>query len=216
MSREYYSVERVLERVTPAEYAIYVFVVCSAIFIVPGQVFFLSIDEGMRGVRNGFMMLLGTLTAQSVLLVSLCLGFLIVLQHFLVVLRFVGGILLVVLGVSAIYRGVKGGKINVGETRGVHYMRGFLLTIFNPPLILWYVTVGSTMLEMGVLALGNLAYVLFSMSLLASPTIITAAIVLSVQGGRRLIGMREIRILSIVSGTAFILIALTMIVPLLI
>jgi threonine/homoserine/homoserine lactone efflux protein len=97
---------------------------------------------------------------------------------------------------------------------GASYTRGFLLTFINPPFILWFVTVGSSLLETGIKELGSFAFIIFSLILLTSSILVMATIILSVHGGKRLIGMQELRALSIISGTGFILIAIILFVPL--
>lgn len=199
---------------TPAEYAFYIFVTCSAIFVVPGPIFFLSLNEGMQSLKGGVMMILGVLTAESILLILLNIGFILFLQHILTLLRIIGIVLLIVLGGSAIHTGVKGVTATSHKMIGTSYTRGFLLTFINPPFILWFVTVGSSLLETGIKELGSFAVIIFSLILLTSSILVMTTIILSVHGGKRLIGMRELRALSILSGTGFILIAIILFVPL--
>ena len=198
---------------TPAEYAFYVFVTCSAIFIVPGPIFFLSLNEGMQSLKGGGMMILGVLTAESILLTLLNVGFILFLQHILILLRIIGIVLLIVLGGLAMRSGVKGVTATSHKMIRASYTRGFLLTFINPPFILWFVTVGSSLLETGIKELGSLAFVIFSLILLTSSIIVMATIILSVHGGKRLIGNREIRALSIISGAGFIIIAIILAIP---
>ncbi|WP_455368169.1 LysE family transporter [[Eubacterium] cellulosolvens] len=200
----------------PAEYSIYIFLTCTAIFVIPGPIFFLSINEGMRDLRRGGMMMFGVLTAQTILLILLDIGFIFFLQRILTILRIIGIILLIVLGSSAIRRGIRGTTATTQERIGAPYTRGFLLTFLNPPFIVWFITVGSTLLETGIKELGSFAFILFSFVLLASSIIVMAAIILSVHSGKRLIGMREIRALSIISGVGFIIIAAVFVLPILI
>ncbi len=198
---------------SPFEYSTIVFVTCIAIYIVPGPIFFLSINEALHGFKRGTMMMLGVLTAQSVLLIFLNIGFIIILQHILNILRIVGTALLLALAGSAIRGGIRGINTRTNEMIGTPYTRGFLLTFLNPPFILWFITVGSTLLETGVNEVGALAFILFSIILLATSVIVMLAIILSVHSGKRLIGIREIRVLSIISGIGFIIIAIILIFP---
>ena len=200
---------------TPVGYALYVFFMCSAILIVPGPIFFLSINEGMRGLRSGLAMLLGVLAGEGVLLVSVDAGFVFLLQRFLDILRVAGAALMVGLALSAIRGAVKGYSSHSREMISTPYVRGFLLTLLNPPLILWFVTVGSLLIETGIGIVGNLAYVVFGVSLLGVSSIVALAIILSIQRGKRIIGLRGLRILSLLSGSSFIIIAILLITPLL-
>jgi len=200
---------------TPAGYALYVFLMCSAILIVPGPIFFLTINEGMRGLRSGLAMLLGVLAGECVLLMSVDVGFVFLLQRFLDILRVAGAALMVGLALSAIRAAVKGFSSHSREMIGTPYVRGFLLTLLNPPLILWFVTVGSLLIETGVGIVGKLAYVVFGVAFLGVFSIVALAIILSIQRGKRIIGQRGLRILSFISGTSFIIIALLLLAPLL-
>jgi threonine/homoserine/homoserine lactone efflux protein len=164
----------------PSEYALYVFFMCSAILIVPGPIFFLSINESIRGLRRGLLMLFGVLAAESVLLILIDVEFVILLQRFLGILRVAGAVLMVGLTVSAMREAVKGVSPYGRKMIGAPYIRCFLVTLVNPPLILWFVTVGSVLLETGVETVGNLAYAIFGVSLLGVSAIVALAIILSI------------------------------------
>lgn len=110
---------------TPVEYTAYVLAACFAIFLVPGQVFFLSVNEGMRGIRSGVMMPLGVLTAESLLLIALVVGFVIILQHILGVLKVLGAGLLIWLGASAIHSGIKGSASSSWQFVGTPLLGAF-------------------------------------------------------------------------------------------
>lgn len=199
----------------PSEYALYVFFMCSAILIVPGPIFFLSINESMRGLRGGLAMLLGVLAGESVLLILIDVGFVFLFQRFLGILRVVGAVLMVGLAFSAIREAIKGVSPYGRQMIGTPYVRGFVLTLLNPPFILWFVTVGSVLLKTGIETVGNLAYVIFGASLLGVSAIVALAIILSIQRGKRLIGPRGLRILSFISGSGFVIMAILLVRPLL-
>jgi threonine/homoserine/homoserine lactone efflux protein len=200
---------------SPLEYAAYVFGVSLIIFLVPGQVFFLSINEGIRGLRTGMMMVLGVLTGEFLLVASFAVGFLIVLQRFLGILRIAGAALLLWLGASAINAAVKGSVADPRRTVGTPFSRGLLLTVMNPPSILWLLTIGSTMLDLGRRTLGAISYWIFGLGVLASSTIVTLILVVVTNLGHHVITPLGIRALLLVSGSAFIFLAVIVIIPLL-
>lgn len=199
----------------PSEYALYVFFMCSAILIVPGPIFFLSINESMHGFWNGLTMLLGVLSAEGVLLILIDVGFVFLLQRFLGILRVAGAALMVGLALSAIREAVRGASLRSRQMIGTPYVRGFLLTLLNPPFILWFVTVGSVLIETGIATVGNLAYVIFGVCLLGVSAIVALAIILSIIRGKRVIGLRGLRILSFISGSGFAIMAILLVIPLL-
>jgi threonine/homoserine/homoserine lactone efflux protein len=161
------------------------------------------------------MMVLGVLTGELLLVTSFAVGFLIVLQRFLGVLRIAGAALLLWLGASAINAAVKGSVADPRRTVGTPFSRGLLLTVMNPPSILWLLTIGSTLLDVGRRALGAISYWIFGLAVLASSTIVTLTLVVVTNLGHHVITPLGIRALLLVSGSAFIFLAVIVIIPLL-
>ncbi len=142
------------------------------------------------------------------------MGFVIILQRFLDVLRIAGAFLLILLGASTLRGVTKGVDIGVREIVGTPYARGFSLTFLNVPFILWLMTVGLLCSKL-VRTLGNMAYIIFDINLLGGSPVVTLAIIFSAHFGKRVISARGIRTLSLVSGTSFIVMAIVIIVPIL-
>ncbi len=191
------------------EYAIYSLGVCLTIFIVPGQIFFLSIREGMRGLRNGVLMLMGVLTAEVVLIALLALGFIHIFLEYMTLVNLAGATLLIWLGISAIRSGLRGvemGEIDDSASRGP-YLRGLLLTLLNPPYIIWLITVGAALLGEGLTTIGETAYLIFAASLLGGSALVTMVLVWLAAAGRRPLREKGFRILFLISGSAFLFIA---------
>ena len=89
-------------------YLIYVTAACLLIFIVPGPLFFLSIKEGAVSLRRGFLVLVGTLAGEAVLLALLFAGFTVALREVITPLKALGAIVLAWMGLSAVARGLRG------------------------------------------------------------------------------------------------------------
>jgi threonine/homoserine/homoserine lactone efflux protein len=197
------------------EYVVYSFATCLFIFIVPGPIFFLSISEGVRGIRAGLLMMLGATTAQSMLLLILATGLLLLLRQVIPELSLIGAALLVLIGASAIRTALRGHPGNVRFKAGGSFARGFAMTLVNPAFILWLLTVGATVLELGLTTVGTVAYAIFSLDILVSSAGMSLLLILLSSRGRRLTGERGMRVLTLISGLAFLAIAFALTAPLL-
>jgi len=187
------------------DYLAYSFFACVIIFLVPGPLFFLSVSEGALGIRRGFMVLLGTLAGEAILLALLFIGFIFLLRVYITPLKLLGALVLIWLGVSAIGRGLK--KLEKTNTQGSSKetaVKGFTLTFANPPFIIWLISVGASVLDFGVRSVGDAAYGIFTFSMLSSTIAITTSLILASYVSRRMLGGRFLAALSIFSGLAFL------------
>jgi threonine/homoserine/homoserine lactone efflux protein len=141
------------------EYAGYALAVNFSILIVPGQIFFLIIQEAERSREDAMLAALGVALAEVVLLLLLFMGFTIYLRQLIPLLRWVGAILLFTLGVFG--------------------------------------------------------YLIFAIALLGSSLAVVFILVMVVSAGRNALGHRGLRILSLISGMAFIALGFSLIHPML-
>jgi len=200
------------------DYIVYVFVTCSVIFLVPGPIFFLSLTEGMQSFRHGLAMLLGVLAAQTILLLLLSTGFALLLHQIMPELRLVGAAFLLWLGFSAVRialddRPPRQQPRAEEGLKGTPFVRGFLMTFLNPPFILWLLTVGATTLETGLSTAGDMTYIIFGTGVLVMSASVSFTLVLFSSRGRVVTRKHHLRILSMISGLAFVVIAVTVIMP---
>jgi threonine/homoserine/homoserine lactone efflux protein len=124
------------------EYAGYALAVNFSILIVPGQIFFLIIQEAGRSREDAMLAALGVALAEVVLLLLLFMGFTIYLRQLIPLLRWVGAILLFTLGVQSIMRTRQPTVVRIKRPGAAAFYRGFLTTGLNPPFIIWLFTVG--------------------------------------------------------------------------
>jgi len=194
------------------DYIIYAFAACITIFIVPGQLFFISIHEGTKSARSGVTVLLGVLASELLLICTLLSGFLNLLIPYLPILKVVGAALLVLLGLSAIRSALRPPAIR-SPNRHVSrsFFLGFLFAFLNPPFTVWFLTVGVSVLNVGLVSIGLLAYPIFVLALLSSTIMVTLTIVLLTAKGHKSISGRGLRILSALSGIAFFVLAINVI-----
>ncbi len=198
------------------DYVAYVFLTCSVIFLVPGPIFFLSLTEGLHDFRRGLVMLLGVLTAQMILLLLLSSGFALLLTQIMPALRLVGAAFLLWLSFSAV-RVALGDyssqpKLREEGLKGSPFVRGFLMTFLNPAFILWLLTVGAATLETGLSAAGSSTYIIFGAGVVTTSAGVSFALILFSSHGLTLAGKHGIRLLSMISGLAFVVLAATMII----
>lgn len=196
------------------EYIAYSFATCLFIFVVPGPIFFLSITEGVRGIRQGMLMLLGVAAAQSMLVGVLATGLLLLLKQVIPELTLFGGLFLLWIGFSAIRTAVKGRFTTTQDARSGSFARGFVLTLANPAFILWLLTVGATILETGLTTVGSPAYAIFWLDILVTSAGISLVLIFLSSRGHQLTGQRGMQILTLLSGIAFIALGLIFLVGL--
>ncbi|MEM3062667.1 MAG: LysE family transporter [Nitrososphaerota archaeon] len=190
------------------EYTLYSFSICFLIFIVPGQIFFLSLNEGMKSIRNGLLMLLGVVTAQFFLIILLEIGAIYLLNKYIFFINIVGTLILIWLGFSAIYSSIKGIKTSITKSSyQSSYVRGLFLTLFNPPFIIWFITVGFSLLNKGIETLGNIAHLIFVFSIIGGSVIVSLILIFLAAYSRKPFGEKGLRFLSFFSGLAFIILA---------
>jgi threonine/homoserine/homoserine lactone efflux protein len=189
---------------------VYAFATCTLIFIVPGQIFFLTVYEGARGAKRGFALMLGVLAAETLLLLVLFAGIASLLSMHLPILKVVGAILLVWFGLSALWSAL---KANRSEQRKRYLdnplVLGFLFMILNPPFIVWLLTVGVTILSVGITSVGEYAYPIFTLAVLIPSSAVMLIIALLAAAGRNILSGRGLKILSAVSGIAFLILAVS-------
>jgi len=198
---------------TPVEYLAYSFGISLVIFLIPGQMFFLSLSVAIRSLRSGIMVALGLLIGQLLLMSLFAIGFLVLLRNYLEILRILGAVLLFWLGASALKEGRKSSISDPRYKVDSPFARGLLLTVLNPPYILWLLTIGSTVLSVGENALGYVSYWIFSCSVITSSMLVTLIIVFVTNRGGRAIGHAGVRALQLASGSALIALGIALLAP---
>lgn len=197
---------------TPLEYVIYAFASCMVIFIVPGQLFFILIYEGTKGFKRGLKVLLGVLASETLLLYVLFAGVSDLLSAHLYLLKIAGAALLTWFGASAMWSALKPHLIGRRDpySRGPLAL-GFLFTFLNPPFIIWFLTVGVSVLNVGVVSVGAIAHLVFALALFTSTAAVSLMILVLTATGRKTIGERGLRFLSAISGVVFLVLVVNVV-----
>ncbi|HID05333.1 MAG TPA: hypothetical protein EYH45_05485 [Candidatus Caldiarchaeum subterraneum] len=189
------------------DYLLYASLACIVIFLVPGPLFFLSLSEGALSLRRGLGVLIGILLGEVILLTALFIGFAAILRVFTFFLKLLGAAVLVSLAVSAWMGAAKPGDKVTRMNAGNPALKGFTLTLANPPFIIWLISVGSAVLDRGVGSLGGAAYWVFAFAMLSSTLLVKGLLVTSAHYSRVILGQRFASALAIASGTAFLVFA---------
>ncbi|GBC69190.1 hypothetical protein HRbin01_00884 [archaeon HR01] len=192
-----------------AEYLLYSLAVCFSILIVPGQIFFMLIQEASRSVRDGLTSSLGVVLGEVFLLALLYAGFTLLLQQIIPFLKAGGAVLLLSLAAYSFLKAVKPPRTG-SSSGGASLGRGFMLVVMNPPFIIWLLTVGSAVIDSGYRLLGSWGYFIFAQALLISSTTVMLVLIAAVSAGRKVFQTRLTKPLYIVSGGAFILLAINL------
>ncbi len=198
------------------EYVIYAMAVNYTIMLVPGQIFFLILQEAVKSKANALHAALGIAVAEVMLLSLIFMGFTVFLQQAIPILRLSGSILLFMLGVQSIFRArQQPSELKMVKAGLSSFYRGFLLTGLNPPFIVWLFTVGLSVLDVGYSSLGILGYLIFATALLTASLSVVFILILAASASRNVLGHRVYTFLSLISGVAFIVLGVNLIYPLL-
>jgi threonine/homoserine/homoserine lactone efflux protein len=176
-----------------------------------GPIFILTFNRGsLYGFSRGFATAFGACIADGIYFFLGLLGLLAVLKesaHFMFVLDILGGFLLMFLGIYSL-RKAKSGKnfVSYDHKLGISVtaVKSFLLTIFNPLVILFFMVVGVQILPESAFRMSIHDTFISSLFLMSgSLTILTiVAFIASRIGGG--LGDKSQRIISLFTGIIFI------------
>ena len=197
------------------EYILYTFSACVVIFLVPGPLFFLSINEGAQGVKRGFYVLAGIVAGEVILLAAMFVGFAVVFKEYMFFLKLLGSFILVWLAISAWTKASKQSRNTNVQNLDNPMLKGFMLTFLNPPFIIWLTSVGAAILEKGLSNVGEIAYGVFASVMLLSTLLVTGLLVILAHSGRSMLGPKSSTVLAITAGTAFMIFAALLLLDLL-
>ncbi len=130
--------------------------------MAPGPLTAVTLGKGTESPHAGALIALGHGIIEIPLMVSILLGF----GHFLEsvyvkdIIALIGGIFLLVMGIGMI-RDARG--INVERVGGIHspMVTGILLSAGNPYFLIWWVTVGATLIVRSI-GFGLAGFIIFA------------------------------------------------------
>jgi threonine/homoserine/homoserine lactone efflux protein len=113
--------------------------------MVPGPMTTVAVGKGNETPHAGAWLAVGHAIVEVPLMVAVFHGVGYVLNlHVQSVVAFVGGIFLLFMGVSML-RSIKQDAVGAGQYAGSPVMAGVLLSIGNPYFLIWWATVGATL-----------------------------------------------------------------------
>jgi threonine/homoserine/homoserine lactone efflux protein len=131
--------------------------------MAPGPVTAVTVGKGNESPHAGAWVAIGHGIVEFPLMVALFFGFgyLFNLSHVEAAIAFVGGLLLLVMGVGML-RSVKGAEVSAMRYTRSPLMAGILLSLGNPYFLIWWATVGTALIlrAVGFGLLGFLAFAL--------------------------------------------------------
>jgi len=132
--------------------------------LAPGPLFFATISHGARsGVKSGLIFSLSHTVVEFALIMVLAFGLFTVVHESFVrnVIGLCGGVVLLIFGGYQTYSSIIKKTGNTQEPASSHrlFVKGLLFTGLNPYFILWWFTVGSTLILMALELAGFLGVI---------------------------------------------------------
>ncbi len=136
---------------------------------MPGPLLTYNMNQSMRvGIRSGLLLITGHAILELVTIVLLFLGAGAFLSTNIaqIVIGLVGGIVLVIFGISMIKDVIQGkAKLNVQEKGGEHsgglILNGIVISILNPYFLIWWTVVGLGLMLAAYSAFGIIGIAIF-------------------------------------------------------
>lgn len=136
---------------------------------MPGPLLTYNMNQSMRvGIRSGLLLITGHAILELVTIVLLFLGAGAFLSTNIaqIVIGLVGGIVLVIFGISMIKDVIQGkAKLNVQEKGGEHsgglILNGIVISVLNPYFLIWWTVVGLGLMLAAYSAFGIIGIAIF-------------------------------------------------------
>jgi threonine/homoserine/homoserine lactone efflux protein len=176
-----------------------------------GPIFILTFNRGaVYGFLRGFATALGACVVDGFYFFLGLIGVLAVIKesrNFLILFDVIGGFMLIFFGIYALHKITKslpnvsiGGKLGIGST----IIKSFMLTIFNPLVLLFFMLLGAQVLPKGIQALTlRQTFAASVMVMLGSLSILSfVSLVASLLG--KCMSDFQLKVIYFVTGVAFI------------
>jgi threonine/homoserine/homoserine lactone efflux protein len=131
--------------------------------MAPGPITAVTVGKGNESPHAGALVAIGHGIIEFPLMISIFYGFGCLLNLFYVkaLIAFVGGLLLLVMGVS-MFHSIK--QVEVSSSKYTHspMIAGMLLSLGNPYFLIWWATVGATLILRSV-SFGMFGFLIFAL-----------------------------------------------------
>lgn len=183
--------------------------------IMPGPVMTCTIEKALtQGRHAGFLIVIGHAVLEILLIISILLGFDIILksQPAQITIGLVGGTLLLYMGLNMIYSAVKNRlsiqtNTNPGLSRKFSdntIISGFLLSALNPYFIFWWAVIGLTFIIYSYDKLGYFGVLIYFFGHISADFVIYGSLSFLVGSAKKLIQGKAYRIIISILGCAMI------------
>jgi len=129
--------------------------------LAPGPITATTVEKGNKSPHAGAFVAIGHGIVEFPLIISIFYGFgyLLKLNYVKEVIAFMGGLFLLFMGIS-MFRSIK--QINVNSKKSTHLpiIDGILLSLGNPYFLIWWATVGATLIFRSI-SFGMLGFLFF-------------------------------------------------------
>jgi threonine/homoserine/homoserine lactone efflux protein len=115
--------------------------------MAPGPMTTVAVGKGNETPYAGAWLAVGHAIVEIPLMIAVFygVGYVLNLPHVQAIIAFVGGVFLLFMGVSML-RSIKQGEVGAGQYAGSPVIAGVLLSIGNPYFLVWWATVGATLI----------------------------------------------------------------------
>ncbi len=187
------------------------FVVAFSGAIMPGPVMTYTIEKALiKGRYAGFIIMIGHAVLEIALIISILLGFDIILKSHLaqIIIGLVGGTLLVYMGSNMIYTAVKN-RLSIQTSSNRKFsnstiLSGFLLSASNPYFIFWWAVVGLSFLIQSYDKLGYIGVLVYFLGHISADFMIYGSISFMVGSAKKFIQGKAYRIIIALLGFAMV------------
>jgi len=130
--------------------------------MAPGPITAVSISKGTESPHSGALIAIGHGVVEFPLMVLIFygLGKLLDFDYVRVVISFIGGFFLLVMGISML-RSINIAKVSLSRYTRSSLLAGILLSLGNPYFIIWWATVGAALISRSI-EFGILGFLVFS------------------------------------------------------
>ncbi|MEM2111887.1 MAG: LysE family transporter [Candidatus Bathyarchaeia archaeon] len=180
--------------------------------VVPGPVFVVVVSESLKkGKITGPLVVFGHLAIETLVIFMFFLGLGIVLKssQITIMIGYIGGAILVLMGFYHI-KTAKNFKIESVSESKAQFARhglvaaGFLSSGSNPQFFLWWLTTGVPMITYSLAIAGVVGFIVFYLGHAAADLLWYGFISYSVDKGRTYLNQRAVRIILLGSATFLI------------
>jgi len=132
--------------------------------MAPGPITAVAVGEGNESPHAGALVAIGHGIVEFPLMISIFYGFGYLLNLFYVkaVIAFVGGLFLLVMGVS-MFRSIKQVEVSSSKYSRSPVIAGILLSLGNPYFLVWWATVGAALILRSI-SFGILGFSVFALA----------------------------------------------------